>query len=77
MSRRTTVSLTAAIVVGIACVSTDADALARRGAGYRAGGVYHVGVYRGGVRGVARWVPAVGVHVRPYDCAYYPHAQCY
>ena len=75
MSRRTTVSLAAALVVGIVCISTDA--LARRAGEYRAVGVHHGGVHRGGVyRGVARWVPAVGVHVRPYDCAYYPHALC-
>jgi hypothetical protein len=70
MSQWNTVSLAAAVVLGIACISTDA--LADRSGRYRAAGVYH-----GGVRGVARWVPAVGVHVRPYDCAYYWHAQCY
>lgn len=48
MSRRTIVSLTASVIIGIACivtVSTDAFAY-RRGVGVGRAGVYHGGVYR-------------------------------
>jgi len=88
MSYRTVVSIAAAAILGIACVSTDA--LAYR-AGFRAGGVRVGGVYRGGVyrgayvrRGVGVGVgaAAVGAAVvapRYYNsvrCGYYPYPAC-
>jgi hypothetical protein len=65
MSRRTVISLSASVIVGVAClatISTDAFAY-RRGVGVGRVGVYHGGVYRGGVyRGAAvRRGVAVGV----------------
>ena len=57
MSGRTLVSLSASVIVGIACVATvatDASAYRRGGAAVARGGVHHAGVaragaYRGGV----------------------------
>jgi len=57
MSGRTLVSLSASLIVGIACVATaatDASAYRRGGAAVARGGVHHAGVaragaYRGGV----------------------------
>jgi hypothetical protein len=87
MSHRTVISLAAAAILGIACVSTDA--LAYRGV--RAAGV-HGGVYRGGVYrgayvrrgvGVGLGAAAVGAAVAaPYyygrpQCGYYPYPPCY
>jgi hypothetical protein len=67
MSYRTILSCAAAAILAVACVSTDALAYYRGGAGvggYR-GGVYRGGAYRGGVyRGAyARrgWGVGVGV----------------
>jgi len=65
MSRRTLVSLSASVIVGVAClatVSTDAFAY-RRGVGVGRAGVYHGGVYRGAAvrRGVAVGVGAAAV----------------
>jgi hypothetical protein len=77
MSRRTIFSLTASVIIGIACivtVSTDAFAY-RRGVGVGVGraGVYHGGVYRGGVyRGAAvRRGVAVGVGAAAAGAAAY------
>jgi hypothetical protein len=92
MSPRTLISVAAAAILGIACVSTDA--LAYRGVyragGVRVGGVYRGGVYRGGVyrgayvrRGVGLGAAAVGAAVAaPYyygrpACGYYPYPPCY
>jgi hypothetical protein len=44
MSYRTIISITAAAILGVACVSTDA--LAYR-AGFHVGGVYRGGAYHG------------------------------
>jgi len=92
MSYRTVISIAAAAVLGVACVSTDA--LAYRG-GARAGGVrvggvhagYRGGGYRGGYvgRGVgvgigAAAVGAAVVAPRYYNsavCGYYPNPPCY
>jgi hypothetical protein len=88
MSYRTVISIAAAAILGIACVSTDA--LAYRGVA-RVGGVHVGGVYRGGAyhgayvrRGVAVGVgtAAVGAAViapRYYNsaCGYYPYPPCY
>jgi hypothetical protein len=76
LSRRTTVSLAAAAIIGIACLSTDA--LAWRGGGVRVGGVYRGGIYRGAyVRrgvGVGLGAAAIGAAVAaPY---YYGRAGC-
>ena len=61
MSRRTILSLTASVIIGIGFVGTiSTDASAYR-AGVARGGVYRGGVYRGGVyRGVRPGV-AVGI----------------
>ena len=93
MSRRTIVSIAAAAILGIACVSTEALAYRGGGArvggyhggGARVGGVYHGGAYRGAYvrRGVAVGVgaAAVGAAVAaPYynsACGYYPNPPCY
>ena len=92
MSYRIVISMAAAAILGIACVSTDA--LAYRGGvragGVRAGGVhagYRGGAYRGayvgrGV-GVGIGAAAVGAAVvapRYYNnavCGYYPNPPCY
>jgi hypothetical protein len=65
MSRRTLISLSASVIVGVAClatISTDAFAY-RRGVGVGRVGVYHGGVYRGAAvrRGVAVGVGAAAV----------------
>jgi hypothetical protein len=86
MSYRTIASVTAAALIGIACVSTEA--LARGGArvgGARVGGVHHV--YHGGAyvrRGVAVGVgaaavgaAATGVYYNRAQCGYYPYPPCY
>ena len=84
MSYRTVISVAAAAILGIACVSTEA--LAYRG-GVRAGGVHRGGAYRGAYvrRGVGGGIgaAAVGAAVvapRYYDsavCGYYPNPPCY
>ena len=84
MSYRTVISVAAAAILGIACVSTEA--LAYRG-GVRAGGVHRGGAYRGAyVRrgvGVGIGAAAVGAAVvapRYYNsavCGYYPNPPCY
>ena len=65
MSRRTLISLSASVIVGVACLATiSTDALAyRRGVGVGRVGVYHGGVYRGAAvrRGVAVGVGAAAV----------------
>jgi hypothetical protein len=93
MSRRTIVSLTASVIIGIACIATvSTDAFAyRRGVGVGRAGVYHGGVYRGGVyrgaavrRGVAVGVGAAAVGAAAYGayggyrrCGYEPYPPCY
>ena len=89
MSYRTFISIAAAAILGVACVSTDA--LAYR-AVYRGGGVHVGGVHRGGdyhgayVRrgvGVGVGAAAVGAAIaapRYYNsvaCGYYPSPPCY
>ena len=89
MSYRTVISIAAAAILGIACVSTDA--LAYRG-GVRVGGVHVGGVYRGGAyrgayvhrgMGVGIGAAAVGAAMiapRYYNsvaCGYYPYPPCY
>jgi hypothetical protein len=81
MSYRTVVSIAAAAILGVACISTDA--LAYRG--YRGGG-YHGG-YRGGYGyrgvGVGLGAAAIGAAIvapRYYNstaCGYYPYPACY
>src|SRR5271170_913846 len=66
MSRRTTISLVASVIISIGCIatiSTDASAYYRRGGGVYHGGVYRGGVYRGAAvrRGVAIGVGAAAV----------------
>ena len=75
MPYRTIISMVAAVILGIACVSTDA--LARGGArvgGAHVGGVHHgVGVVRHPVAAVG-----VGAAVRgAAQCGYYPYPPCY
>ena len=91
MTRRTIVSLAAAVVVGIASIVTiSTDAFAYRGgrAGVARAGVYHSGVYRGAAvrRGVAVGVGAAAVGAAAagaygaygaYRCGYYPYPPCY
>ena len=64
MSHRTVISIAAAAILGIACISTDALAFRGGGArvgGYHGGGARVGGVYRGGAyRGVRPGV-AVGI----------------
>ena len=89
MSYRTFISIAAAAILGVACVSTDA--LAYR-AVYRGGGVHVGGVHRGGAyhgayvrRGVGVGVGAAAVGAaiaapRYYNsvaCGYYPSPPCY
>jgi hypothetical protein len=83
MSYRTLMSIAAAAVLGLACLSTDA--LARggaRGGGGHVGGVHAGGVHVAGARGVGvvrHPVAAVGVGaaVRGAGCGYYPYPPCY
>ncbi len=88
MSYRTVISIAAAAILGIACVSTDA--LAYRGVGRvggaHVGGVYRGGAYRGGYArrgiGVGIGAAAVGAAIvapRYYNraCGYYPYPPCY
>ena len=93
MSRRTVISLAAAVIVGIASVATiSTDAFAFRGGrgGVHHGGGYHGGGYRGGVyrgaavrRGVAVGVGAAAVGAAAAGayyaprCGYYPYPPCY
>jgi hypothetical protein len=89
MSPRTLISVAAAAILGVACVSTDAFAYRAvyRGGGVRVGGVYRGGAYRGAyVRrgvGVGLGAAAVGAAVAaPYyygrpQCGYYPYPPCY
>jgi len=93
MSLRTVISIAAAAILGIACVSTEALAYRGGGArvggyhggGARVGGVYRGGAYRGAYvrRGVAVGIgaAAVGAAVAaPYHnsaCGYYPYPPCY
>jgi hypothetical protein len=89
MPSRTVLSIAAAVILGIACVSTEA--LAYRG-GFRAGGVRAGGFHRGGVyrgayvrRGVRVGVGAAAlgaavVAPRYYNtvvCGYAPYPPCY
>jgi hypothetical protein len=92
MSYRTVISMAAAAILGIACVSTDA--LAYRGGGrvggVHAGGARVGGVYRGGYGrrgvgvglGVGLGAAAVGAAIvapRYYNragCGYSPYPSC-
>ena len=89
MSYRTVISIAAAAILGIACVSTEA--LAYRG-GVRAGGVHVGGAYRGGAyrgayarRGVGVGIGAAAVgaavlapqYYNRAACGYYPNPPCY
>ena len=93
MRYRTVLSLAAAAILGVACVSTDAFAYRAvyRGGGVHVGGVYRGGAYRGAYRGayVRRGV-AVGVgaaavgaavvapsYYNSTACGYYPNPPCY
>jgi hypothetical protein len=86
MSYRTIALVTAAALIGIACVSTEA--LARGGArvgGARVSGVHHVhhgGAYvrRGvavGVGAAAVGAAAAGAYYNRAQCGYYPYPPCY
>jgi len=89
MSRRSIISVTASIVIGIACIATvTTDAFAyRRGAGAGRAGVHHGGVhhvYRGGVyrgaavrRGVAVGVGAAAVGAAAAGAYYAPRCGYY
>ena len=85
MSYRTVISIAAAAILGIACVSTDA--LAYRGGvragGIRAGGVHVGGVYRGGAyrgayvrRGMGVGVGAAAVGAAMIAPRYYNSVAC-
>jgi hypothetical protein len=82
MSNRTFISIAAAAILGLACVSTDALARGGRAGGVHAGGV-HAGVARGAHvrRGVAVGVGAAAVGATRYynttACGYYPYPPCY
>jgi hypothetical protein len=85
MSYRTVISIAAAAVLGIACVSTDALAyrgVARAG-GVRVGGIHRGGVYRGAYvrRGVGVGIVGAAVVAPRYynnaGCGYYPYPPCY
>ena len=93
MSRRTIFSLTASVIVAIACIAMiSTDVLAYRGGrvgvgrvGVHHGGAYRAGVYRGAAvrRGVAVGVVgAAAVGAAAYGataqrCGYYPYPSCY
>ena len=93
MTRRTIVSLAAAVVIGIGSIATiSTDAFAYRGGragvgrvGVHHGGVHHGGVYRGAAvrRGVAVGVGAAAVGAAAYGaytqprCGYQPYPPCY
>jgi hypothetical protein len=84
MSYRIIISMAAAAILGIACISTDA--LARGGAraggarvhagGVHAGGVYHRGYVRPGVAVGAAAVRA-GTYYNAAQCGYEPYPPCY
>ena len=89
MSRRRIFSLTASVIIGVACIATiSTDAFAYRGGragvgrvGVHHGGAYH-GAYRGAAvrRGVAVGVGAAAVGAAAYGatrCGYYPYGPCY
>lgn len=88
MSYRAVVSIAAAAILGIACVSTEALAYRARAGGVH--GDYRGGAYRGdyarrgvgvGVGAAAVGAAAVGAAVAaPYynrTCGYYPNPPCY
>jgi hypothetical protein len=89
MSYRTIASIAAAILIGIACVSTEVSARGRAGGAHAGAGVHHgAAVHHGAVahpgvrRGVAVGVgaAAVGAAVAaPYynQCGVYPYPPCY
>jgi hypothetical protein len=93
MSYRTVVSIAAAAILGIACVSTEALAYRARAGGVHGahrGDAYRGDVYRGdyarrgvgvGVGAAAVGAAAVGAAVAaPYynrTCGYYPNPPCY
>jgi hypothetical protein len=89
MSYRTVISFAAAVILAVACVSTDALAYrgGARGVGRVGGyhGGYHGGYGRGGWGGVGVGLgaAAIGAAVAaPYyynsaRCGYYPYPACY
>jgi hypothetical protein len=83
MSYRIFISIVAAAILGITCVSTDALARGGRAAGVHASGVHHGGVAHGAYvrRGVAVGVGAAAVGATRYynstACGYYPYPPCY
>lgn len=93
MSSRTIVAAAAALVLGVASLSTDALAFrgGARGGAYHGGrGVYHGGGYayrRGYVRpgvgvgaaaaGAAVGAAAAGSYYNRAACGYYPNPPCY
>ena len=85
MSYRTIISIAAAAILGVACISTDA--LAYRGGvrvgGVRAGGVHVGGVYRGGAyrgayvrRGMGVGIGAAAVGAAMIAPRYYNSVAC-
>ena len=75
MSYRTVVSIAAATILGVACVSTDALAYRAvyRGGGVHVGGVYRGGAYRGAYvrRGVGVGIGAAAVGAAVIAPRYY------
>jgi len=82
------VSIAAVVVVGLACISTNAFAFRGAGVGHRGvgagrpgvgvGGVHRHPVARGAAVGttVAVGAAAAGAYYRP-ACGYYPYPPCY
>ncbi len=82
MSYQSMFLVAAAVILGVACVSSDAFAYrgAYRGGAVHRGGVYHGGYVRPGVAiGVGAAVGAAVVAPRYYNsaCGYYPNPPCY
>jgi hypothetical protein len=85
MSHRTVISIAAAAILSVACVSTDALAYRAvyRGGGVHVGGVYRGGAYRGGAyrgayvrRGVGVGIGAAAVGAAVVAPRYYNNAGC-
>jgi hypothetical protein len=83
MSYRTFISIAAAAILGIACVSTEALARGGHARAVHAGGVHHGSVAHGAYvrRGAAVGVGAAAVGATRYynttACGYYPYPPCY
>jgi hypothetical protein len=80
MSYRAIISIAAAAILGVACVSTDALAYRAvyRGGGVHVGGVYRGGAYRGAYvrRGVGVGIGAAAVGAAVIAPRYYNRAGC-